>query len=81
KAVEATDSENKTASEKSKGKYVKKQRSERKKAPKEQKRIVIQEEDDDETDEKPLEIKRKRVEFVKAQPEPKGMNTEAETGN
>ncbi|MCI66218.1 hypothetical protein A2U01_0087476, partial [Trifolium medium] len=63
----------------SKGKSVKKQRSERKKAPKVQKRVVIQEEDDEETDEEPLEIKRKRVESVKAQPAPEGMNTEAET--
>ncbi|MCI13400.1 hypothetical protein A2U01_0034517, partial [Trifolium medium] len=77
KAVEATDSEIKTTSEKSKGKSTKKQRSERKKVLKVQRRMIIQEVDDEETDEEPLEIKRKRVESVKAQPEHEGMNIEA----
>ncbi|MCI77045.1 hypothetical protein A2U01_0098315, partial [Trifolium medium] len=41
--------------------------------------MIIQEENGEETDEEPLEIKIKRIESVKAQPEPEGMNTEAET--
>ncbi|MCH93954.1 hypothetical protein A2U01_0014908, partial [Trifolium medium] len=79
KAVEATDSENKTTSEKSKGKTTKKQRSERKKAPKVQMRMVIQEEDDEETDEEPLKNKRTRQADSEQvhQPEPEGMNIEA----
>ncbi|MCI33123.1 hypothetical protein A2U01_0054339, partial [Trifolium medium] len=78
KVVEATESESKTASEKSKGKTTKKQRSERKKAPKVQRRMVIQEKDDEETDEEPLKNKRTRqVDSEQVQPEPEGMNIEA----
>ncbi|MCI79664.1 hypothetical protein A2U01_0100935, partial [Trifolium medium] len=43
--------------------------------------MVVQEEDDEETDEEPLQCKRKRAESDKVDPEPKRMHTEAETGN
>ncbi|MCI45831.1 hypothetical protein A2U01_0067070, partial [Trifolium medium] len=41
----------------------------------------IQEEDEEETDEEPLQCKRKRIEADKVEPESKKMHTEAETGN
>ncbi|MCI46820.1 hypothetical protein A2U01_0068061, partial [Trifolium medium] len=41
--------------------------------------MVVHEEDDEETDEEPLQCKRKRNETDKEQPEPKRMSTEAET--
>ncbi|MCI56234.1 hypothetical protein A2U01_0077485, partial [Trifolium medium] len=44
-------------------------------------KFVIHEEDDEETDEEPLQCKRKRTETDKDQPEQKKMFTEAETGN
>ncbi|MCI42490.1 hypothetical protein A2U01_0063727, partial [Trifolium medium] len=43
--------------------------------------MVIQEEDEEETDEEPLQSKRKRAESDKVDPEAKKMHTEADTGN
>ncbi|MCI21139.1 hypothetical protein A2U01_0042303, partial [Trifolium medium] len=64
--------------EKKKEKVTKKQK---KQAPKIARKWVVQEEDDEETDEEPLQLKRKRTETDKDQPEPKKMFTKAETGN
>ncbi|MCI47979.1 hypothetical protein A2U01_0069221, partial [Trifolium medium] len=83
KAIEATVSKNKTATEKSKGKSSKKQRSEKKKAPKVQKKMIIQEEDNEETEEEQPMLLRKRTRQAdpeQAQPEPEGMNIEANAG-
>ncbi|MCI62701.1 hypothetical protein A2U01_0083958, partial [Trifolium medium] len=43
--------------------------------------LVIQEEDEEETDEEPLQNKRKIAESDKVDPEAKRMYTEAETGS
>ncbi|MCI18983.1 hypothetical protein A2U01_0040138, partial [Trifolium medium] len=81
KAVEATKFENKTATEKSKGKSTKKQKSERKKAPRVQKRTIVQNEESEEIQEEKPMFKRKRTRQTdpdQAQPEPEGMDTEAD---
>ncbi|MCI22280.1 hypothetical protein A2U01_0043456, partial [Trifolium medium] len=62
--------------ESDKGKVTKKPRTRKKKAPKAVRKLVIQEEDDEATDEEPLQVKRKRTESDKDQPEPKRMTTE-----
>ncbi|MCI89208.1 hypothetical protein A2U01_0110496, partial [Trifolium medium] len=65
KAVEATESEEKTATEKSKGKSTKKPRSVKKRAPRVQRKMVIRS-DDEEIQEEPA-FKRKRTEPEKVQ--------------
>ncbi|MCI86736.1 hypothetical protein A2U01_0108017, partial [Trifolium medium] len=52
-----------------KEKITKKPRTQKKKAPKVVRQLVIQEEDEEETNEQPLQSKRKRVESDKVDPE------------
>ncbi|MCI70112.1 hypothetical protein A2U01_0091375, partial [Trifolium medium] len=78
KAVEATESEEKTATEKSKEKSTKKPRSVKKRAPGVQRNIVIHS-DDEETQEEPA-FKRKITEPEKVQPTSEDIDTEADTG-
>ncbi|MCI93180.1 hypothetical protein A2U01_0114478, partial [Trifolium medium] len=40
-------------------------------------KFVVHEEDDEETDDEPLQLKRKKTEIVEDQPEAKKMNVEA----
>ncbi|MCI52072.1 hypothetical protein A2U01_0073316, partial [Trifolium medium] len=63
-----------------KEKIVKKQKTQKKRAPRARRNLVIHEKDDEETDEEPLQQKRKRTVTDKDQPEPKKMTTEAKTG-
>ncbi|MCI50350.1 hypothetical protein A2U01_0071594, partial [Trifolium medium] len=77
-ASEVRTSGNVATSVSAKEKIPKKPRTQKKKATKIVRKMVI-EEDEEETDEEPLKCKRKRVGSDKAQPEPKKMNTEAET--
>ncbi|MCI36816.1 hypothetical protein A2U01_0058039, partial [Trifolium medium] len=60
-----------------KEKITKKQRTQKKRAPRAVRKMVVHEE----TDEEPLQRKRKRTKTHKDQPEQKKMTTEAETGN
>ncbi|MCI64396.1 hypothetical protein A2U01_0085654, partial [Trifolium medium] len=66
-----------SVSEKEKG--IKKQRTQKKRAPRVIRKMVLQEEDDEETDEEPLQLKRKMTVTDKDQPKSKRMTTEAET--
>ncbi|MCI96529.1 hypothetical protein A2U01_0117829, partial [Trifolium medium] len=53
---------------------TKNQRTQKKRAPKAPRKFVVYEEDDEETDEEPLQMKRKKPETVVDQPEAKKMN-------
>ncbi|MCI40852.1 hypothetical protein A2U01_0062085, partial [Trifolium medium] len=62
-----------------KEKIPKKPRTQMKKALKVVRKMMSQEEDEEETDEEPLQCKRKRAGSDRVQPDPKKINTEAET--
>ncbi|MCI24263.1 hypothetical protein A2U01_0045446, partial [Trifolium medium] len=79
KAVEATTSEEKSVSEKSRVNPTKKPRSTKKRAPKIQKRNIIS--DDEETEEDQPAFKRKISDPEKDQPASEDMDTDANTGN
>ncbi|MCI89897.1 hypothetical protein A2U01_0111186, partial [Trifolium medium] len=52
--------------------------TQKKRAPRAPRKFVVYEEDDEETDDEPLQLKRKKTKTAKDQPEAKKMNAKAD---